>query len=74
LGGSVTPLTQKTPLSTSPTKEWSHITRKREINVSSQGRRTRRATFRIPLPSKEDVKKNIVTPAPFYPNILFIHG
>jgi hypothetical protein len=60
-------LTRKTPLSTSPTKEWTRITRKREINIPSQGWRTRQATFLIPPPSKEDEKKSIVAPAPFYP-------
>jgi hypothetical protein len=65
-------LTRKTPLSTSPTKEWTQITRKKETNVPSQGMRTRRATFLIPPPSKEDGKKSTVAPAPFYPDILFI--
>jgi hypothetical protein len=67
-------LTQKTPLSTSPTKEWTQITRKKETNTPSQGRRTRQATLLIPLPSKEDEKKSTVVPAPFYPDILFIQG
>jgi hypothetical protein len=64
--------TRKTPLSTSPTKEWTRITRKKEINISSQGRRTRQAPFSIPSPSKEDGKKNTIVPAPFYRDILFI--
>jgi hypothetical protein len=67
-------LTRKTLLSTSPTKLWTRITRKKEINVLSQGWRTRQATFLIPLPSKEDGKKNTVAPAPFYPDVLFIQG
>jgi hypothetical protein len=67
-------LTQKTLLSTLPTKEWTRITRKKEINILSHGRRTNQATFSIPLPSKEDGQKNTVVPAPFYPDILFIHG
>jgi hypothetical protein len=46
-------LTRKTLLSTSPTKEWKQITRKKEINIPSQGRRTRQTTFPIPPPSKE---------------------
>jgi hypothetical protein len=67
-------LTRKTLLSTSPTKLWTWITRKKEINVLSQGWRTRQATFVIPPPSKEDGKKNTIAPAPFYPDVLFIQG
>jgi hypothetical protein len=67
-------LTQKTPLSTSPTKEWTRINQKKEISIPSQGRKTRQATFPIPPPSKEDGKKSTITSAPFYPNILFIQG
>jgi hypothetical protein len=67
-------LTRITLLSTSPTKEWTWITRKKEVNIPSQGRRTHRATFLIPPPSKEDGKKNTVMPAPFYPDVLFIQG
>jgi hypothetical protein len=55
------------------TKEWTRITRKKEINVPSKGRRTHRATFPVPLPSKED-GKNTIAPTPFYPDILFIQG
>jgi hypothetical protein len=65
-------LTQKTPLSTSTTKEWTQITRKKKVNVLSQRMRTCRATFSIPPPSKEDGKKNTIVSAPFYPDILFI--
>jgi hypothetical protein len=65
-------LTRKISLSTSPTKEWTRITRKKEVNIPSQGRRARQSTFPIPLPSKEDRRKNTVVPAPFYPDILFI--
>jgi hypothetical protein len=67
-------LTRKTPLSTSPTKEWTQITRKKEINIPSQGRRTRQTTFPITPPSKEDRKKNTVAPTPFYPDVLLIQG
>jgi hypothetical protein len=67
-------LTQKTSLSTSPTKEWTQNTRKKEINIPNQGRRARQATFPIPPPSTEDGKKNTVMPAPFFPDILFIEG
>jgi hypothetical protein len=61
-------------LSTSPSKEWTQITWKKEINIPSQRSRTRQATFPIPPPSKEDSKKNTVAPALFYPDILFIEG
>jgi hypothetical protein len=66
--------TRRTSLSTSPTKEWTQITRKKEANSPSQGTRTRRAIFPTPSPSKEDGKKSAITPAPFYPDILFIGG
>jgi hypothetical protein len=36
--------------------------------------RTRRATFSIHSPSKEDGKKSVVAPSPFYPDILLIQG
>jgi hypothetical protein len=64
----------KTPLSTSPTKEWTRITRRREVNVPYRGRRTQRAILPTPPPSKEDEMKHTTVPAPFYPNILFIQG
>jgi hypothetical protein len=67
-------LTQRTSLSTSPTKEWARITRKKEVNIPSQERRTHQATFSIPPPSKDDGKKNTVMLAPFYPDVLFILG
>jgi hypothetical protein len=67
-------LTRRTPLSTSPTKEWTRITRKKEANVPSQGTTTHRAIFPSPLPSKEDGKKSAITSAPFYPDVLFIGG
>jgi hypothetical protein len=66
--------TLRTLLSTSPTKEWTRITRKKEANTPSQGTRPRRAIFPTPSPSKEDGKKSAIAPAPFYPNILFIEG
>jgi hypothetical protein len=61
-------------LSTSPTKQWTRITRKKEANVPSQGTRIDRAIIPAPSPSKEDGKKSAITPAPFYPDILFIGG
>jgi hypothetical protein len=66
--------TRKTPLSTSPTKEWTRITSKKEANVLSQGTRPRRVIFLAPSPSKEDRKKSVVTTTFFYPDILFIRG
>jgi hypothetical protein len=66
--------TQKALLSTSPTKEWTRITRRKEANALSQGTRTRHAIFSTPLPSKEDGKKSAIAPAPFYPYVLFIRG
>jgi hypothetical protein len=63
-------LTRKTLLSISPTKEWTRITRKKEIIIPRQGRRTRQANFLIPTPSKEDGKKNTVASIPFYPDIV----
>jgi hypothetical protein len=66
--------TRRTLLSTSPTKEWTRITRKKEVNIPYRGRRTHRATLLIPPPLKEDGKKNTAIPAPFYPEVLFIRG
>jgi hypothetical protein len=66
--------TRKTSLSTSPTKEWTRITRKNEANVPSKGTRPHQVIFPAPSPSKEDIKKSAVATAPFYPDILFIGG
>jgi hypothetical protein len=66
--------TRRTPLSTSPTKDWTRITRKKDANVLSKGTRPRRVIFPAPTPSKEDEKKSVVATTPFYPNILFIEG
>jgi hypothetical protein len=66
--------TQKTPLSTLPTKGWTRITQKKEANVPSQGTRTHRAIFPTPSPTKEDGEKSAIAPAPFYPDVLFIGG
>jgi hypothetical protein len=65
--------TRRTPLSTSPTKEWTRITRKK-ANVQSKGTGPRRVIFLAPSPSKEDEKKCAIVAAPFYPDILFIGG
>jgi hypothetical protein len=66
--------TWRIPLSTSPTKEWARITRRREVNVPYQGRTAQRAILPTPPPLKEDERKHTDAPAPFYPDILFIQG
>jgi hypothetical protein len=58
-------LTRKTPLSTSPTKEWTRIARKKET-------REKQIVLSVPPASKENRKKVATTAAPFYPDILFI--
>jgi hypothetical protein len=63
--GAESPLTRRTPLSTSPTKEWTQIARKKET-----GRK--QVVLSVPPPSKENGKKIATTAAPFYPDILFI--
>jgi hypothetical protein len=50
-------LTQRTPLSTSPTKEWTRITQKKETNVPSQGMRTRRPSFRCLRPQRRTERR-----------------
>jgi hypothetical protein len=65
---------RRTPLPTSPTKEWTWITRKEEANVLRKGTKLRRVIFPVPSPSKEDKKKHAITTALFYPDILFIGG
>jgi hypothetical protein len=63
--GAKGPLTRRTPLSTSPTKEWTQIARKKEI-------RRKQVVLSMPPPSKENGKKITTTAAPFYPDVLFI--
>jgi hypothetical protein len=53
-------LTRKTPLSTSSTKEWTQITRKKET-------REKQVILSVPPASKENGKKVATTTAPFYP-------
>jgi hypothetical protein len=57
--------TRETPLSTSPTNEWTRIARKKEI-------RERQVVLSVPPASKENGKKVATTAAPFYPDVLFI--
>jgi hypothetical protein len=66
--GAEGPLTRRTPLSTSPTKEWTQIARKKETNKTGR----KQVVRSVPLPSKENGKKTATTAAPFYPNVLFI--
>jgi hypothetical protein len=65
--GAKNSFTRRTPLSTSSTEEWTQITRKKET-------KTRQVALLVPLPSKENRKKLVVTTTPFYPDILFIGG
>jgi hypothetical protein len=58
-------LTRKTPMSTSSTKEWTRITRKKET-------REKQVVLSVPPASKENGRKVATTAAPFYPDVLFI--
>jgi hypothetical protein len=62
--------TRRTPLSTSSTKKWMWIARRKEANEI----KTRQAALLAPLPSKENREKLVVTTTPFYPDVLFIGG
>jgi hypothetical protein len=62
------PSTRRTPLSTSPTKEWTQIARKKETNKTGR----KQVVLSVPLPSKENRKKIVTIAAPFYPDVLFI--
>jgi hypothetical protein len=63
--GAKGPLTRRTPLSTSPTKEWTQIARKKET-------KGKQVVLSVPPPSKESGKKVITTAVPFYRDVLFI--
>jgi hypothetical protein len=63
--GAEGPLTRRTPLPTSPMKEWTQIARKKET-------RRKQVVLSVPPPSKESGKKIATTTAPFYPDVLFI--
>ena len=63
--GAEGPLARRTPLSTSPTREWTRILRKKEA-------KDHQADLSVPPPSKENRKKITVTVTPFYPDVLFI--
>jgi hypothetical protein len=64
------PSTRRTPLSTSPTKEWTQITRKKDTNKIGR----KQVVLSVPLPSKENRKKIVTTAAPFYLDVLFIRN
>jgi hypothetical protein len=66
--GAEGPLTRRTPLSTSPMKEWTQIARKKETNKTGR----KQVILFVPPPSKENEKKIATTAAPFYPDVLFI--
>jgi hypothetical protein len=66
--GAESPLTRRTPLSTSLTKEWTQIARKKEANKTGR----KQVALSVPPPSKENGKKIATTAAPFYPDVLFI--
>jgi hypothetical protein len=63
--GAECPSARRTPLSTSPTGEWTRITRKKEAKDHQAG-------LSMPPSSKENRKKIAVTAASFYPDVLFI--
>jgi hypothetical protein len=62
--------TRRTPLSTSLTKKWTRITRKKEANEAKD----RQAALSVPPSSKEGRKKIVAIATPFYPDVLFIGG
>jgi hypothetical protein len=66
--GAEGPMTRRTPLSTSPTKEWTQIASKKETNKSGR----KQVVLSVPTPSKENGKKIATTAAPFYLDVLFI--
>jgi hypothetical protein len=64
------PSTRRTPLSTSSTKTWTQITRRKEANKVKD----HQTALLVPPPSKENRNKLAITMVPFYPDILFIGG
>jgi hypothetical protein len=57
-------------LSTSSTKEWTRITRKKKTSRME----AHQVILPTPLPSKKDGKEFIAAATPFYPDVLFIGG
>jgi hypothetical protein len=68
--GAENSFTRRTPFSTSSMKRWTQITRKKETNEI----KVRQAALLVPPPSKENIKKLVVTATPFYPDVVFIRG
>jgi hypothetical protein len=68
--GAEGPSTRRTPLSTSPTKKWTRITRKKEANKAKDYQ----AALSMSPSSKESREKTVAITVPFYPDILFIGG
>jgi hypothetical protein len=66
--GAEGPSTRRTPLSTSPMKKWTRITRKKEVNKVKDCQ----TALSVPPSSKENRKKLFIVVVPFYPDILFI--
>jgi hypothetical protein len=66
--GAEGPSTQRTPLSTSPTKAWTQVTKKKGVNKVKDCR----TTLLVHLSSKENRKRLVATLVPFYPDVLFI--
>jgi hypothetical protein len=66
--GAEGPSTRRTPLSTSPTKAWTQIARKKEVSKVKDCR----TAFSVPPSSKENRKRLVTTSVPFYPDVLFI--
>jgi hypothetical protein len=66
--GAEGPSTRRTPLSTSSTKTWTQITRRKEVNKVKD----RQTALLVPPPSKENRNKLVTTTVPFYPDVLFI--
>jgi hypothetical protein len=62
------PSTRRTPLSTSPTEEWTRIIMRKEENEATG----RQAALPVLPSSREDRKKIVATMTPFYPDVLFI--
>jgi hypothetical protein len=65
---------RRSPLLTSPTREWTRITRKKEASVPRKGTELHQVIFPAPSPSKEDRNKLAIITNHFYPDILFIGG
>jgi hypothetical protein len=62
------PANPESSTSTSSTKEWTQITRKKERNKIGR----KQVILSAPPPSKENRKKIVTTATPFYTDVLFI--